>query len=251
MTNPSGSRDLARQLHEHIVAAKNKQGQCLHPAAPVNCSGSTVAAHSVQNALIKQIADTAGKVYTPQMTMFSPVAPFSVTKVPARRASIFYGFCAYHDAELFKTIENDGLQYTPQDAHLLAFRSVSKELFDKQGVVQHDISGVVSKFSIDPSDMLLHEVLAQVKQRESYNLRDISVLHGKIGLSILKKDYMQTRFYAIEFDRVPDILCSGTICVAFDLHGNTIQDLTSTGQLDILTYSLLPFKSGNGGVVFA
>ena len=249
MKASSNNRDQARRLHEQIVAAMNKQGQCLHPEAPVNCSGSTVAAHSVQNALIKQIADNAGKVYTPQVTLFSPEAAFSVTKVPARRASIFHGFCAHHDTELFRKIENDDFKYTAEDALLLAFRSVSKELFDKQGVVQFDISDVVSKFSIDPHAMLLYEVLNQVKQRESYDLRDISVLHGKMGQSILKKKYDQTRFYAIEFDRVPDILCSGTISLAFDLFGNQIQDLTKTGKLDVLTYSLLPFKDGKGGVI--
>ncbi len=249
MQIPPGDRDRARQLHEKIVAAMNKKGQCLHPEAPANCSGSTVAAHSVQNALIRQIADASGEVYTPQMTLYSPDAPFSVTKISSRRASIFGGFCAYHDTELFRKIENDELKYNSEHALLLAFRSVSKELFDKQGVVQFDISDVVSKFNIDPRAMLLHEVLDQVKQREAYDLRDISILHGKMGQSILKTKYDQIRFYAIEFDRVPDILCSGIISLAFDLFGNQIQDLTSTGKLDALTYSLLPFKSGNGGVI--
>ena len=76
-------------------------------------------------------------------------------------------------------------------------------------------------------------------------------LHRKMGKSIIDGDFSRTSFYAIEFDRVPDILCGGLMTVYYDCTGLKLRDLEEDGPLDLLTFSLIGHRENGGAIVLS
>ena len=126
----------ARRLEKLINEARfTALGDCLHPEAPYTCDGDTVRGHSVQKALLEKIMDSNHKVYAPRICLVPADGPFQLSKIPVRNASIFHGFCESHDTHLFSAIENNSFEYAEEHTFLLAYRSISKELFNKKKIV--------------------------------------------------------------------------------------------------------------------
>ena len=240
-----------QKLEELINEARySSLGTCLHPEAPESCSGNIVRGHSVQKALLKRIMGQDNKVYTPSFNLTRPGGPGRVRKMAVRNASIFHGFCSKHDTNLFSAIENSAFDYTVEHAFLLIYRSIAKELFNKKKLVGLNVSDFASELSLDPRDILMREMLIEMQNRARHDVRDLTDIYSNMSTAITNEDYQGTYFYAYELDRIPDILCCGTILLGYDLNGNTIQNLHHTGTIEIMTYSLLGDTDGHGFIVF-
>jgi len=94
-------------------------------------------------------------------------------------------------------------------------------------------------------------VLADEQRRARLDLRDTNDLHSKLGQAILQANTRDIRYFALEFDCIPDLLCSGVIFPTFDCAGTQIQDPYQSGPLDIMTYSLLPYGTDHGVAIFS
>ena len=99
-------------------------------------------------------------------------------------------------------------------------------------------------------DMVLRVVLKEMQDRARLDLRDLTDIHRRMSDAFVKSDYRNMNYYAFELDRIPDILCSGTILLGFDLNGNGIQNLYHTRTLETMTYSLLGDIYMHGYIVF-
>lgn len=241
---------IAQKIKEIMQDARYNHGECLHPGAPVNCSGSIIKAHTVQKALLRHIADTDKQVYTPEVNLFSADAPIRIKNVSIRNASIFHGFCEAHDSELFQPIEVDSIELNREHAFLLAYRAQSLELFAKRKINEIDLS---KKLHGDIKDPINQQIAALIKYQQlgaSIAIDDMAT-HAKMKQAFLTNNYSDTNFYAITFDRIPDILSSGGISPICDIRGNYLQDLNQVKPLDGITLSLLPYGNGNGVAFFA
>ena len=249
----------AQKMQAHFDSAQyNTDKACLHPEAPANCSGRSIASHSVQRAMLKKIAGNDGKVYTPVAKATNSFSPYLLHKRGIDKASVFYGFCEEHDNDIFKAIENHSLEFTDEHASLLAFRSLSKELYNMKWLREVNLVGVGMPEKPDLIDLLLNIPIDQqllLERGSPYwaivELRLMSELHSKMGQSIVDRDFTRTSFYAIEFDRVPDILCSSLMTVYYDCKGIRLRDLENDGPLDLLTFSLLTRRANSGAIVFS
>lgn len=85
--------------------------QCLYPDHS-ECSEKIIGAHSIQNnKILKKISDN-GEIYMP-----CPKAdnPFAIpTKYGRKEASVFTGFCGYHDKVVFQAIEDNDFSGTAE-----------------------------------------------------------------------------------------------------------------------------------------
>ena len=211
--------------------------ECLHPDAPQNCRGRIVNAHTIQKSGgLTRIAQD-GHVLRPDP--FSD--PTEITRIGINRASTFTGFCEFHDDTLFAPIEKRPLQLTRRHAFLLAFRVVSHELFLKRRTVEIRIP----EGAPFPDFMLSYQAGARIA------IRNLQALHSEMGNALQRRRFRKTNFFAVEFDTVPQVLCSGAPNVEFDFHGNRLQFLTRQEPLEYSTFSILPFGSGRGVAVFA
>ena len=228
-----------RKLHEEIGSLRKtfSKKECLHPEAPHNCKGGIVKAHTIQRSGgLSKIAE--------DRHVLAPDAysdPTVMKTIGINRASTFTGFCMFHDDQLFAPIEKHTLQLNRRHAFLLAYRGITKELYLKKRVVEH----VATDDAPYPSIWLDHQAGAKVA------LLDLQPIQQDMGNAIVTGSFRDTNYYAIEFDSVPDILCSGAVNIEYDFHAIRLQYLTSSEPIEYTTFSLLPYGDGGGVAIFA
>lgn len=237
--------------HKTKIAAMRKAklealetGTCLHPEAPNNCSGNPISAHTVQEKLLRQIAEN-------QHVFAIEADEFNVRHIMAlkgvKEASTFPGFCNSHDTELFLSIEgNNSLKINGHHALLLAYRALSMEIYSKRAYRSADLLKYVPSHLITSEERRLHTSLPS---EISKLLSLAEPLFDRMASAYLHEDYKDMNYYAVKFAEVPDILCSGAIIANLDFRGYRLR--RTPGHLDIITLSILPYDSNNGVAVFA
>jgi hypothetical protein len=170
--------------------------------------------------------------------------------VGVRRASTFSGFCAYHDAELFRPLETQPFVTSKEQLFLLAYRALSKEVYAKRYAVrtlplhrrQDKGRDILEQVEIQKF-LYLHE------QSLRLGLRDLESAESDYAQAYLTKDYDRFSAYVIFTDTAPDFAVSGAVYPEFDFQGRVLQDLSSPECLDLITYTILPLAE-KGMVAF-
>lgn len=243
----SNDKPSLYQVFEQI--GKNfRKPECLHPEAPNGCEGGIVSAHSIQlNGGLTTIAED-GHVLTPVVY----VEPYvSVQSKGIKRASTFKGFCKLHDNRLFAPIEDTRLTVNRRSAFLLAFRGISREVYLKRRIETLEYEPKLHNNKSPHSELTIGEALSRYKHTNRLAQRPFLELHTKMGAAITRKNFRNTFYFAIVFDRAPDILCSGSTFIEVDFHGNRLQRRTQSKPLDILSVSVLPYDNDRGIVLFS
>ena len=111
----------------------NEAKYCGHPlASPSSRRGNIVRAHTVQ--LEGGLSEIARNRHVYGMQVENGRLVYKLVGV--RRASTFSGFCAYHDAELFRPLETQPFVVSKEQLFLLAYRALSKEVYAKRYAVR-------------------------------------------------------------------------------------------------------------------
>lgn len=117
------------EIHDGFKMAKSVK-RCLHwDASESVCSGSPIAAHSLQRrGVLSQIAkDNEVCVFDERVTKIVKGKSLGVKLENISTASTFYGFCSFHDNETFKPLETMPFTCTKEQVSLLAYRAACKE----------------------------------------------------------------------------------------------------------------------------
>ncbi len=229
---------------------------CLHPTAGKNdCSKNIVRAHTVRrSADLKAIARN-GHVYqgsTDPRVLAQSGGKVIPALIGINNASTFWGFCQIHDCMAFAPLEQKAFGPTDEQAFLLAYRPLVKELYLKKRLIESNEmlrdadKGKSLMYQLDLQDFI-----------NAYNAGAMSALadleHHKAIFDnrLLDKDYTGVRYVAIQFDRPPDIMSSGALQPAYTFQGKQIQNLSDINStLEQVGFSLLATESG-GAAVFS
>lgn len=219
-------------------------GTCLHPEAPKDCSGYPIGAHTIQAALLRQIAED-------QHVCAIEADEFNVRRTMSRigvnEASTFPGFCSSHDSSLFLPIEgNNYLKINRHHALLLAYRALSKEIYLKRAFRDADLLKYVPSHLVTQEERQVQLILPGEISRL---LSIAEPTFDRIGDALLRGQHADTYYCVVTLDRIPNVLCSGAMILSFDFHGNLLR--TAPGNLDILTLSVLPYGVNSGVAYFA
>ena len=239
------SQMQARNEVRTAIQAGYKFKECLHPEAPENCHGDIIKAHSVQKSgSLRKIAEN-GHVLTPVIDFYSN--KFNMQKIGINKASTFTGFCKFHDNELFSPIEDRPLELIRHHAFLIAYRCLSKELYNKRRNADIDTSR-----NIDNSDMraLVERTDEVLRIGTRRALSTDMQMFDKMQNAISRNQFRETKFYAFEIDAIPEIMCSGVTNANYDFNRNKLQNVAGYSPLELITLSLLPYR-GHGVVFFA
>lgn len=106
--------------------------QCLYPDDSA-CSERIISAHSIQNNKILRLISNDGNVYMPCPKADNPFAV--MTKWGRKEATVFTGFCGYHDNNIFQPIENNAFDKSALHIFLYTYRCFAVEYHKKQEVV--------------------------------------------------------------------------------------------------------------------
>lgn len=190
--------------------------QCLY-YDHTNCSERIIGAHSIQNNKILKKISTKGEVYMPCPKNDNPFE--FMPKWGRKQATVFTGFCGYHDNEIFKTIENEDFDKSEQHIFLYIYRCFAIEYHKKMEVMNMEA-------------ILINKLPSRIKGIQDnfsgFELakNDLEVCKIEFDNAFLNKKYDILTSIIWEFDKPIKFAASGFTALAEDLDGNKIQDLT-------------------------
>jgi hypothetical protein len=186
-------------------------GKCLEPT--MTCTGAAIRAHSIQNAKVFDLISDQNHV-TMFKARFSKEGPsVELKKVGRNLASTFTGFCAQHDAEIFRQLDTEPLD--PADSKqlfLLAYRSVSRELHAQmegavktQSAYQDRVTrGLDDGNTPSPAGMEALKQMCWASQTHQYRSEEFDEL-------IYSKDFGQLEHHVIEMNDQKPVLAASCL----------------------------------------
>ena len=244
------------EFAKELVRLRVGEQKCLHPlAGNAQCSGTVIAAHSIsRNAALTKIARDH-KVY--QMD----VDPHRIANAEGepqlkleyiKSATTFTGFCSEHDRDLFRPIDQGNVIPTREQALLLHYRSLCRELYVKRPTLktnallreadrgksvgfQQMVQGRVTMNKVSITDALGQLAQDKTACDQALASADFSVLQGAF----------------VRFRKTPSLACAGYTQPTFDFAGSEIQDMDDmTTPFLNLSFTLVPDVVG-GIAVFS
>lgn len=209
--------------------------QCLHPNQN-ECKGKIKGAHSIQNnKILVKIADR-GEVYMPVSKSDNPFRP--MTKWGRKKATVFTGFCDYHDTELFKPIENNNFNFSEEHIFLYIYRAFAFEFHKKQEAIKMQRAMYRKKPSLlKDRDARVHKLL----QGFEAAVDDFMPEKNVFDKSIMTKDYNSLVSIVWKFDQEIKFAASGFEVLCYDLEGEEIQNINDlTQKAKHIFFSIFP-----------
>ena len=225
----------------------SKEGRCLHYQAGDRCN-EIIKAHSIQNnGVLSKIADEKKVIYA----LSKNISDFEKNdgnlgfrKYSIHKFSIFRGFCGNHDNDLFKPIDTSYFKSTnQQQVFLYAYRSLTKELFDKENTLNIYMEMIEDvKENIGLSKNISSYIDGTKNSLNSLNVQK------KIYDDVLKNElYDDMRYVSFNSTNNLSMAFSNILCPDYDFIGNLIQDLSNTNienTFDLITFCSAPTENG-------
>ena len=188
--------------------------ECLHPDKS-KCTEKIIKAHTIQrNKFLSRIAEN-GIVLMP-----CPKPDFSLElmhEYGLASATIFTGFCSYHDKTTFQSIEDNPFEGTTEQVFLYTYRAFAYEYYRKRVA-----SSSIKHFSSSQNQDDLVE--------DNINGYDISAMDYEDEKAIFDNALLSGNYDVItsiiwEFEGESNIAATGGEAPAYDANSRYIQDL--------------------------
>lgn len=225
----------------------SKEGRCLHYQADDRCN-EIIKAHSIQNnGVLSKIANEKKVIYalSKNMSDFEKNdGNLGFRKYSIYKFSIFRGFCGNHDNDLFKPIDTSYFKSgNQQQVFLYAYRSLAKELFDKENVLTLWVDMLEDvKDNIGLSKSISLQIDGTKNSLNSLNV------HKKIYDNVLKNEiYDDMRCVSFNSTDESIMAFSNILYPDYDFMGNIIQNLSNTNTeniFDLITFCSVPIEKG-------
>jgi hypothetical protein len=255
---------LERELQERpslwdariAAQALKRVKTCLHPeAGPSTCSGPIVRAHTVRRAADLSVIARKGHVYETS----ADLADLHRNKgrllpklIGINEASTFLGFCAKHDGATFAPLEQTSLIPTDEQALLLTYRPLCRELYVKERQLESlKIARQGDKGRTREEQFRLQEYVLLMRVGIETSLRDLRQHKSRFDDDLNTGNFAEVRYVAIDLDMPPDLMCSGFVQPHYTFDGKQIQDLSDIDrELEVMSFSLASTATG-GVAIFA
>ena len=218
-----------------------------------NCSGGIIDAHSIQNSRSLDAISEEGKIYHFELNISSyddwKKYETLLPKIKGKaEVSTFKGFCAFHDRELFKSIDMNKIEPTLEQSVLLSIRSIAHEIYTKNitskmdDIFKEALQGTSIAWQAKVTEeMKLHQEGTKI------GLEDLGEHYNNFFKIFLNKDYSRINRLVIKIYEQPEIMCSACFSPEFDLNNNLLQDLGKLEFLEFMTFEI--FSNGDYGII--
>lgn len=215
-----------------VIRSHKINKQCFFPLLDENqCKGKIVNAHTISKSnSLKQLSNGGHVLYFDS----GDNGQFIIKKIGIKKASIFPGFCAKHDNEMFSPIENKDFEANEYHSFLLGFRALTKEIYEK-------------KRQVNLNEQL--DVNSNYRQSCLLGLKDLQLQKINYDNAFRKNNFSCSNYYIIEFANTSNLLFSGAVYPEYDFQGCKIQSLDTEDSCDHISINAINKPSG-GCVVF-
>ena len=207
--------------------------QCLYPDH-ATCSERVIGAHSIQNNKILKRISTNGYVYMPCPKSANPFAGMS--KWGRKEATVFTGFCGYHDNEVFKPIENNLFDKSDYHCFLYAYRCFAMHFHKKQESMQ--IQDAI--FKKRPSLITMSDDENPFRGM-ALAVNDFEHVRTAFDNALMEESYEILTNIIWEFPIASNFAASGFAAPEYDLRNKRIQNLLdATAVIEHIFITVFP-----------
>lgn len=206
---------------------------CMHPEAPINCDGGIIAAHTIQRSINLSSIAVNDQIYQLKADLFDldrTNGEVVLKKVFIKSATTFNGFCAHHDRTTFAPVENKPYVGSVEQAALLGYRSLAKELYNKNAAVESvkiNLTMLQEIFSPDDLNFTQASLLyAQNAWAMNLGAQEISKNMKYFHDAIQSEDYSDFYYAIFHSNSSPGALCATAISPEFDFSGRRLQKIS-------------------------
>lgn len=192
------------------------------------CKGKIKSAHSIQNNRILNRISEDGHVYTIEATINNFQIEPEFKKISRNKASTFFGFCDYHDTEVFKPIELIPYQNTPEQNFLLAYRGFCvayHKVIRKMNTVRNSAKQFPKS--------LLNPVTVNMYRVAQLDMKDDKIEFNNFTNDLRNKNYSSLETFSYTLNHEVNFAVSSCFAISEDLNSNLIQDIHDLNE-DIL-----------------
>ncbi|WP_305825070.1 YecA family protein [Massilia brevitalea] len=198
------------------------------------CSPRIVSAHTIsKSGSLKQIAED-GHVMGTKVTLSALIensGKITLSKVGINKASTFTGFCARHDKQLFAPVEDHPVTLSDQQLFLLAYRSISRELFLKEANVRTaELMRQADQGMEEAMQFMVQQTATGFAAGVDLALRELNFIKTKMDEILKSSAFADMHHYVVELSSIPFVLVSASTQPEFDFNGARLQ---SFGRADI------------------
>lgn len=231
------------------------KGVCLHPEAPTNCNGKPIDSHTIQRGkaltaiakdghvlkvtmnpgvLFKWMssAESMGHPALDILKSHKDAGKLEPQRIGLRDASVFPGFCGWHDNGTFTPIEEVPLIFNDEQCFLFTYRAACMELWAKRCKVK------VTAAAQEEGTSEFLELLSEVD-----DLAQTEHLSRKVRLDqmLLTGDYNELHYLVVELNSNPGVATSGVFAPEVDFSDQPLQSIEDLETpLQHLTYAIIP-----------
>ena len=229
---------------------------CLHTnAGSSTCLGPIVKAHTVRRSADLEAIARNGHVYHPSADLASlhkTGGKISASLIGINEASTFWGFCHAHDMVTFSPLETQPLVPTQEQAFLLAYRPLVKELYLKERRLESlEVARRADKGRPLAGQLATQGYVHYTGLGVESAIRDLRHHKSLYDKDLIAHDYGAVRFVAVHLAEAPDVMCSGMVQPSVSFSGQRIQNLANLDEvLQGVAFSLVATDSG-GSAIFS
>lgn len=223
--------------------------KCYHTIDSCNCDKDIINSHSVSKSSSLEKIAYKGHIYNYKLNFYNffdlnnsnPLNIIEPKKVGINEASTFYGFCKYHDNELFKDIDAENINIDERTAFLLGYRGFVREYYFKE---LHAIEWNKLRDFIKIPDFL-KSTFNTVNENFCLSKKYLNKKIEKYFDVFKSKDYSSVKYLAFKFSNIPDILFAGAAPILYDFEGNNLEN--DINNLENITINAVSYD--NGGII--
>lgn len=231
-----------------LVAKGATIKDCLHPNKH-ECRLPIKKAHSLQRQgslkCLEKIVNGNAFLYShSNRTINKKYGFLDLKPIGRKEASTFFGFCDFHDSELFKSIENDTeITNIENNIHcfLHSYRSFSHSYHRK--FEEYKLFTSQEKEVLDYLKSTYGSDLANIIKGVELALEDFEIPKKRLDELLVNNEYEGLTYYCYEYPYKCNVACSGITTPSHFKNGKAL-NLSSdsyTRHSDIFT-TVLPFK---------
>lgn len=252
--SPPNEWDLIKQHKKEF-----SQKYCLCPKEhPIPCNGKIINAHTVSKSNSLKVIARDKHVYS----FLVPIEKHlkfrrSNTIITPELQGInialtFTGFCKEHDRVLFYDIDDKDFTVNKKQIFLFLYRTISREIFGK--LAQTNSINLLKDCDkgLDFDNQLLHQskVNSMGFGTELAN-NDLAFQKNILDQILIKETYDGVEGFIIKCQKIPTLLCSGSIFPHYDFKGSMIQNLGDFSiRLRSIAINIIP-SNNKGYIIFS
>lgn len=207
------------------------------------CDGNIKGAHSIQNNRILNRISEEGHLLRIASEISDDEPKTIFKKISKNKASTFFGFCDFHDTELFKPIEiKEYKRHSIQD-FLFAYRAHAIEYHRKM----QSLNEAQKHLKENPSEMLKYDSFLIYR----YRVTQLDIKDFENDYYIFKQDYLNENYNNLitiyrHLDYEIKFATTSSFAVQEDLYGNKINQIYDlrADKMSSIYLNIYPVEGG-------